>query len=150
MGSPQPGLIVMADDDLDDQALTRRALGKSHSRNALTLVNNGEDLLDLLRKEGRFVNNPIERPALILLDLNMPLKNGFDALREIRADERLRDLPVVMLSTSRFEEDVAKSFKLGCNSFLMKPDSFEGMAKLMGELTRYWFEVSRIPGVGEG
>lgn len=146
MDAKRMGSIVLAEDDPDDQAITLSALGKSDWKAGLTMVANGQELLDLLRKKGAFAGSSSARPALVLLDLNMPRKNGFEALREIRADDKLRDLPVVVLSTSRREEDVERSFNLGCNSFVSKPSSFDEMAALMQELVRYWFETSEIPG----
>lgn len=139
-------LIVMADDDSDDRALARQALGKVSKAPNFETVGNGQDLLDLLRCTGTFAGSSYRRPSLILLDLNMPLKNGFETLQEIRSDEALKGLPVVIWSTSRSKEDVEKSFNLGCNSFLSKPGTFNEMANLMGELMKYWFETSEIPG----
>jgi len=141
------GDIVIADDDPDDRSLALDALAFSGWNRGVRQAANGEELLSLLRgKQGKPA-----RPALVLLDLNMPRKNGFEALQEIRRDEGLRDLPVVVLSTSRDEEDVLRSFRLGCNAYHSKPDSFAALEGLMAELLRYWFESSEIPhGAGPG
>jgi CheY-like chemotaxis protein len=136
------GRIVIADDDADDQALTLEALTENGWRDPVSQVFDGEQLLALLRKP----STPGQRqPWLVLLDLNMPRKNGFEALRAIREDRALQAVPVVVFSTSTAPDDVALSFRLGCNSYVPKPASIPAMRRLMGELLRYWFETSELP-----
>ena len=139
------GDIVIADDDPDDRGLALEALVEGGWTRGVRQVSNGDELLGLLRGQGGFQ----ERPSLVLLDLNMPRKNGFEALEEIRLDAALRDLPVVIFSTSRAEEDVLRSYRLGCNSFHSKPASVASLKALMADLLRYWFETSELPRVAD-
>lgn len=142
--------ILMADDDADDRLLASEALAESGTRGALLFVEDGEELLDYLRRRGRW-SPPAEapRPGLILLDLNMPRKDGRQALREIKADPALRRIPVVVLTTSAAESDVAGSYDLGANSFVTKPLSFDGLVRAMRSLASYWADTVRLPPAGE-
>jgi CheY-like chemotaxis protein len=135
------GDIVIADDDPDDRGLALEALMGGGWTRGVRQVSNGDDLLSLLRGQ----RGTLARPALVLLDLNMPLKDGFETLEAIRVDEALRSLPVVVFSTSRTEEDVLRSYRLGCNAYHSKPASFAALKLLMADLLRYWFESSEIP-----
>src|SRR5207302_1889890 len=106
----------------------------------------GEDLMSYLHHQGQFSNaGESPAPSLILLDLNMPRKDGREALREIKSDAALRHIPVVVLTTSRAEEDVVRSYQLGVNSFITKPLTFQGLVEAMKALGRYWFEVVELP-----
>jgi CheY-like chemotaxis protein len=140
-------VILMADDDDDDYLLTQKALKQSKLLNTLCRVKDGEELLEYLRHEGRFKDDETVclRPGVILLDLNMPKKDGREALREIKSDPDLRDIPVVVFTTSKAEEDIYKSYQLGVNSFITKPVSFEGLIKVMQTLGKYWFEIVELP-----
>jgi CheY-like chemotaxis protein len=141
-----PITILMADDDAEDRMLAREALEESRLANDFRYVENGEELLDYLRRRGKFADPAVSpRPGLILLDLNMPRKDGFEALAEIKADPNLRQIPVVILTTSRAEEDVYRGYDLGVNSFIAKPVSFEGLVEAMKSLGRYWFEIVELP-----
>jgi CheY-like chemotaxis protein len=142
----RPITIVLADDDQDDCLLTREALDESRLANDLRIVGDGEELLEYLRREGRYAD-PATSPTagLILLDLNMPRKDGREALREIKADPALRAIPIVVLTTSRAEEEVYRSYDLGASSFIAKPVSFEGLVEVMRGLGRYWFEIVDLP-----
>jgi CheY-like chemotaxis protein len=138
--------ILLADDDPDDRMLTRLALEESRLSNELREVIDGEDLLDYLRKRGRYAGPGLApRPGLILLDLNMPRKNGREALVEIKADPSLRCIPVVILTTSRAERDISGTYQLGANSFISKPVTFEGLVDVMKALGRYWFQLVERP-----
>jgi len=141
-----PITILMADDDAEDRMLAREALEESRLANDFRYVENGEELLDYLRRRGQYADPAVSpRPGLILLDLNMPRKDGFEALAEIKEDPNLRQIPVVILTTSRAEEDVYRGYDLGVNSFITKPVSFEGLVEAMKTLGRYWFEIVELP-----
>ena len=138
--------IVMADDDADDRMFAREALAENRLANDLHFVSDGEELLDFLRHEGRYadpVSSP--RPGLILLDLNMPNMDGREALEAIKADPKLRHIPVIILTTSRTEADIFSSYDLGASSYITKPVTFEGLVQAMGQLGRYWFEIVELP-----
>jgi CheY-like chemotaxis protein len=149
--SPKPITILLADDDADDRMLTRDALAESRLANDLRFVEDGEQLMAYLRREGRFASpESSPRPGLILLDLNMPRKDGREALREIKSDPNLRSIPIVVLTTSKAEEDIYRTYDLGVNSFITKPVTFEGLVGVMRGLGRYWFEIVELPPAGSG
>jgi CheY-like chemotaxis protein len=137
----------MADDDEDDRVLTAEALKESRLANQMRFVVDGEDLMQYLRHTGRYAVNGTEapRPGIILLDLNMPKKDGREALAEIKADPDLRKIPVVVLTTSKAEEDIVRTYDLGVNSFITKPVTFEGLAEAMRTLAHYWFDLVELP-----
>jgi CheY-like chemotaxis protein len=136
----------MADDDADDRLLAKDALNECHLANDLHFVENGEELLDYLYRRNRFSQmSDSPRPGLILLDLNMPKKDGREALKEIKADPELRKIPVVVLTTSRADTDIGRIYDLGANSFISKPVSFDSLVEVMKVLGRYWFEVVELP-----
>jgi CheY-like chemotaxis protein len=142
--------ILLADDDPEDQMLTRDALAESRCANRLDTVADGEELLDYLHRRGPFAalaGTPL--PGLILLDLNMPRKDGREALKEIKSDPQLRRIPVVVLTTSKAEEDICRTYDLGVNSFITKPVKFEGLVAAMQTLSRYWVEFVELPTVEE-
>lgn len=134
-----PGTILVAEDDDDDFNLTERAFRKLSLPKKIVRVKNGQELIDYLR------NGKSPRPDLILLDLNMPIKDGRETLQEIRADGSLKDIPVVVLTTSRSEEDVARTYKLGVNSFIRKPFRQEEFVGMIQALSRYWFDFVELP-----
>ena len=142
--------ILIAEDDLEDQMLTRDALAESRMANNVHFVQDGEELFRYLRREGRYADPYVApRPGLILLDLNMPKKDGRETLRELKADPSLRSIPVVVLTTSKAEEDVFRSYELGVNSFITKPVSFQGLIDVMKALGRYWFDIVELPPLAE-
>jgi len=146
MTDPQPILILMADDDDDDILLTQKALKKGKLLNKLISVRDGEELLDYLQYRGEYSDaSQAPRPGLILLDLNMPKKDGREALKEIKADPELREIPVVVFTTSKAEEDIYRSYKLGVNSFITKPVTFDSLIEVMQTLGKYWFEIVSLP-----
>lgn len=126
--------------------LARDALEESRLANDLRCVEDGEELLEYLFRRGKYSDPETSpRPGLILLDLNMPRKDGREALREIKAHESLRQIPIVVLTTSKAEEDIYRTYDLGVNSFITKPVSFEGLVEVMKVLNRYWFEIVELP-----
>lgn len=146
--SPQvsPVAIVMAEDDREDRELAAEAWKESRLANSVDYVSDGEELLEYLKHTGRYANRAnAPNPALILLDLKMPRMDGFEALRHIRDDAALRHIPVVVLTTSRADEDVLRSYALGVNSFITKPVTFDGLVEAMKMLGRYWFELVELP-----
>jgi CheY-like chemotaxis protein len=145
----KPITILLADDDEDDRELTRDALQDSRLANDMQFAVDGQDLMDYLRRKGRYADPLVHapRPGVILLDLNMPKKDGREALAEIKADPTLRQIPVVVLTTSHDEEDVVRSYDLGVNSFITKPVTFAGLVEVMHTWTRYWFEMVELPEV---
>ncbi len=140
---PKVLTILMADDDEDDRLNTMEAFREHHLANDFRTVNDGEELMEFLHRRGRYQDAP--RPGLILLDLNMPRKDGREALREIKNDPALRQIPVVVLTTSREEEDILKTYDLGANSFISKPVGFESLVQLVTTMTRYWFQLVELP-----
>jgi CheY-like chemotaxis protein len=144
---PRPLTILLADDDEEDRDLARDALQNSRLANEMKFAVDGQDLLDYLRHEGRWAGPDIDapRPGIILLDLNMPRKDGREALAEIKADESLRRIPVVVLTTSKDEADVLSSYDLGVSSFITKPVTFGGLVDVMRTWTQYWFEIVELP-----
>ena len=142
----RPFTILLADDDEEDRELARDALQDSRLANEMKFVTDGQDLLDYLRHQGRWTEQEAPRPGIILLDLNMPKKDGREALAEIKADESLRQIPVVVLTTSSDEADVLRSYDLGVNSFITKPVTFSSLVNVMSAWTKYWFEIVELPG----
>jgi CheY-like chemotaxis protein len=138
--------ILLADDDEDDQMLAQQAFEECRLTNELRIVQDGEELLDYLHGRGDYAApGAAPRPGLILLDLNMPRLDGREALREIKATPALRSIPVVVLTTSKQEQDILRSYDLGVNSFITKPVTFEGLVDVIKTLGRYWFELVRLP-----
>ena len=147
----QPITILMADDDADDRLFAKEALEEARLANDLHFVEDGEELMDYLHHRGRFADlNGSPHPGLILLDLNMPRKDGREALQEIKADPDLRRIPIVVLTTSQAEEDIYRTYDLGVNSFITKPISFNSMVEVMKTLRKYWFEIVELPSVAVG
>jgi CheY-like chemotaxis protein len=146
MKEKKPIIILLADDDRDDQMLAREALEESRILNQLHCVEDGEALMDYLHNKNQFNDKESSpRPGLILLDLNMPRKDGREALAEIKSDPDLRQIPVVVMTTSKAEEDIYKTYDLGVNSFISKPVTFEALVKIMRTLGKYWFEIVELP-----
>lgn len=144
--------ILMVDDDKDDQMLTEKALKENGLKNPMRFLMDGEEMLDYLKRKGKFStpeNSP--RPCLIILDLNMPRMDGRKALLFLKADPDLKKIPVVVLSTSRAEEDIMRSYNLGANSFIVKPSDFNGLIVMAESLKKYWLQIVELPsGNGKG
>ncbi|RPJ06179.1 MAG: response regulator [Spirochaetaceae bacterium] len=139
-------VILVADDDADDRLLIKEAFEEARLLNPIHFVEDGEDLLDYLKRKKKYsnlVDTPL--PGLILLDLNMPRKNGFEALKEIKSDEELKQIPIVVFTTSKIEEDIYSSYNLGVNSFITKPVTFQSLVSVMETLAHYWFEIVELP-----
>ena len=150
MNDLKPGLILMADDDPDDRLLVKEALVECGAHPSLTdamrFVADGEELMDYLLRQGRYTDAAgCPRPDLILLDLNMPRKDGREALREIRANASLRRIPVVVFTTSKADTDIGLIYDLGANSFVTKPVAFDSLVNTLRLLSRYWLQVVELP-----
>ncbi len=145
LNSTKTMYILIADDDPDDRLMAREALNQTWPPSQVFCVEDGEELLDFLHNRGEYENNPHPTPDLVLLDLNMPRKNGVEALREIKSTPEFRQLPVVVLTTSREEEDIYRTYDLGVNSFITKPVTYEALLNTMKILGKYWFEVVQLP-----
>lgn len=139
--------ILIADDDAEDRMLIRDAFIESRLNNNLQFVEDGEQLIDYLYNRGAYADKKqFPRPGLILLDLNMPRKDGREALKEIKSEEQFRSIPVVVLTTSKAEEDILKTYDLGVSSFITKPVKFDALVDIMKTLNKYWFEIVELPG----
>ena len=142
----RPITILLADDDEDDRLMTRDALREARLHNDLHTVVDGVELLQYLRNEGAYAApESAPWPGLVLLDLNMPRMDGREALQEIKRDPALRALPVVVLTTSKAEEDIVRTYELGVNSFISKPVTFLGLVEVMKAFSRYWLEIVDLP-----
>jgi len=141
----KPIVILMADDDADDRLLAQDALAECKLPNELHFVENGDELLDYLHRRGKYSQTSAPRPGLILLDLNMPRKDGREALREIKADPELKRIPVIVLTTSKADTDISKIYDLGANSFISKPVTFDSLVRVMNILGNYWFQIVELP-----
>lgn len=142
----QPITILMAEDDPDDRLLAREAMEEARLANDLHFVHDGEALMDYLHQRGEYAApGSAPRPGLIMLDLNMPKKDGREALKEIKADAELRCIPIVVLTTSKAEEDILRSYNLGVNAYITKPVTFESLVEVMRILGKFWFEIVQLP-----
>lgn len=142
--------ILVAEDDPDDRALARDAFAEARVPNRIDFVEDGEELLAYLRNEGRYADSgAYPSPGLILLDLNMPRLGGREALTEIKSDPALRHIPIVVMTTSRANDDVIASYQSGTNSYITKPASFQSLLDVVRALRRYWMEVVDLPAVNE-
>jgi CheY-like chemotaxis protein len=137
--------ILMADDDADDRMLAADAMKESRLGNTFRCVEDGQELMDYLTHAGKYADGNAPRPGLILLDLNMPRKDGRQALEEIKTNPELRRIPVVILTTSKTEEDVLRSYDLGANSFITKPVTFDRLVEIVRSLGNYWFKIVELP-----
>lgn len=147
----RPVVILMADDDPDDRQMTKEAFERSKLLNDLRFVEDGVELLDYLKRRGRYADEQSSpRPGLILLDLNMPRMDGREALREIKADPALRTIRIVVMTTSRAEEDIHRSYDLSAASYITKPVTFQALVDVVQTLGRYWLEIVELPGSGDG
>jgi CheY-like chemotaxis protein len=144
---PKPITILMADDDPDDRQMTKEAFEESRIANDLRFVENGVKLMDYLYRRGKYSDPAVSpRPGLILLDLNMPKKDGREALKEIKSDPKLKDIRIVVLTTSTAEEDVSRVYELTAASYITKPVTFAGLVDVIRTLGKYWLEIVELPG----
>jgi CheY-like chemotaxis protein len=138
--------VLLADDDEDDRLMTADALREARISNQLQFVTDGEELIDYLYHRGKYAAPAhAPRPDLLLLDLNMPRMDGREALREMKENPAFRSIPVLVLTTSKTEEDVERIYDLGANSFITKPVTFEGLVQAMKVIGEYWFQIVRLP-----
>lgn len=134
--------VLMAEDDAEDRMLVKEAWEESMLANDLRFVEDGEQLIDYLHRRGRYASpDESPRPGLILLDLKMPRKDGLEALKEIKEDPDLRTIPVVVLTSSKAEQDIVNSYDLGASSYIIKPVTFEKLVETMKTLRHYWLEI---------
>ena len=142
----KPIVILVAEDDPDDRFLAKEALAVSKINNELYFVENGVELMDYLYRRGIY-KDPAKspRPGIILLDLNLPRKDGREALKEIKDNPDLKKIPIIILTTSSAEEDILKTYNLGANSFITKPVTFDGLVSVIQALENYWFEIVKLP-----
>ncbi|GAB4455747.1 MAG: response regulator [Armatimonadaceae bacterium] len=140
--------VLVADDDRDDRQLIRSALSRCEIMPDLHFVSDGQAALDFLRRSGAFAGLPddvVPRPALVLLDLNMPRKDGRKVLEEIKHDPELCKIPVIIFTTSEDDADVVGAYAHGANSFITKPITFEGLVSVMREIQHFWFDTAKLP-----
>lgn len=138
--------ILMVDDDPEDVFLTRHAFGKGRIENDFRSVSNGKQLLDYLRNEGEFTDRKAHpRPNIVLLDINMPIMNGFEALEEIRKDPAIADVPVVIMTTSREHVDISRGYANGASSYIAKPVTPAAMSEVVEVISNYWFKIAELP-----
>lgn len=147
----KPITILMADDDDEDRMLTKEAWEECRLANDLRFVEDGEELMEYLERRGKYTDpKHSPRPGLILLDLNMPGKDGREALRDIKASAELRSIPVVVMTTSSAEEDILRSYNVGASSYITKPVTFDGLVQIVRQLGKYWFSIVELPPGGKG
>lgn len=144
-GLGRPITILMADDDEDDRDLARDALEGTRLGERMEFVIDGQDLIDYLRHDGPYADAQTPRPSIILLDLNMPRKDGREALAELKADASLRQIPVVVLTTSSDEADVQKAYDLGASSYITKPVTHGQLVEVMQTIAQYWSGIVQLP-----
>jgi len=138
--------ILMADDDEDDRFIVEKAIKASILRNPINFVEDGQELMDYLKHEGQYQHlTDDDLPGIILLDLNMPRKDGREALAEIKADAKLNKIPVVVLTTSKAEEDILKTYETGAASFITKPVTFIALLKTIEAVGHYWLDIVQLP-----
>jgi two-component system response regulator len=150
MTNQEPIVILMAEDDADDRLLAAEALEESRLMNELHCVNDGVELMDFLYRRDKYADLPLPKIGIILLDLNMPRMDGREALEHIKTDPTLRSIPVVILTTSKTEEDILLSYRMGVSGFVTKPVSFQGLVEVMKSLGDYWFEIVKLPNSENG
>jgi len=146
MSPPLKPVILLADDDEDDKVMLKDAFGDAGFTGSIYSVGDGAGLLDYLNKKGRFLNEECPRPHIIILDLNMPKVDGRLALRHIKADSKLRNIPVIILTTSTSLEDVANAYSYGANTFITKPAIYADLVKIAKHMNQYWFEIAVLTG----
>jgi two-component system, chemotaxis family, response regulator Rcp1 len=135
--------ILLAEDNEDDVIMTERALRIGKVKNPVYIVRDGEEAVDYLQKKGKYAD--AATPGIILLDLHMPKLDGFEVLSIIKKDEQLRSIPVVVLTTSDREKDVEEAYKLGCNSYIVKPVAFESFIATISKINEYWLVIAKLP-----
>jgi len=135
--------ILLVDDNPDDVMIAKRAFNKCEIRNKVYVTHDGEEAIHFLRKEGNYKDVPTS--SLVILDLNMPKIDGFEVLKTVKGDDELKSTPIIVLTSSSRHEDIERAYKLGCNSFIVKPASFEDFMEAVIEIKRYWLSLSKLP-----
>ena len=135
--------ILLVEDNLDDVLITQRAMAKGRIRNKLYITHDGEEAIDFFKKQGKFKDVP--RPTLVLLDLKMPKLDGFGVLKQVKSDENLKSIPIIVLTSSGRDKDIDLAYKLGCNSYIMKPVNFDNFIKTVLSIEYYWLTISKVP-----
>ncbi len=139
--------ILLVEDNPDDVKITERALTKGKVLNRLYVARDGQEALDFLFNEGEYADTQkAPRPGLILLDINLPKVNGIDVLKKVKADEKLRRIPIIMLTVSKRDEDIIRSYDLGVNSYIIKPVEFDKFVEMIKNIELYWL-LTNIPPV---
>jgi len=147
-GHLKPIKILLVEDNLIDVEMIARAFAKRGLKNVLTVVRNGEQALDYLHHRGSFQNHEaFPRPQVILLDLNLPRIEGTEVLRQIKQDVHLRAIPVIIMTSSQREEDIARSYDLGGNTYIQKPAKFEDFMRVFNAIEEYWTFFAKLPTV---
>ena len=148
--SKKPVTILMADDDAEDRKMAQEAFDESRLVNDLRFVKDGEELMDYLYQRGNYSDPAIApRPSIILLDLNMPKKDGRESLIEIKRDPLFRTIRIIILTTSKAEEDIQRVYNLSATSYIAKPVTFEGLIEVVKALGKYWLEIVELPDNGK-
>lgn len=137
--------ILMADDDADDRYFAKEAFEENKLANQLNFVEDGEELVKYLLHQDNYTPENAPKPDIILLDINMPKKSGIQALREIKQHENLKNIPIIMLTTSNSDEDICNCYELGANSYITKPVTFDGLVDVLKSLSNYWFKIVVLP-----
>ncbi len=147
----KPITILMADDDSDDRQLTQEAFAECRLSNDLRFVEDGAELMDYLHRRDKYADPALSpRPSLILLDLNMPKKDGREVLNEIKSDPRLRQIRIVVMTTSKADEDILRAYNLGAESYVTKPVTFAALVEVVCTLGKYWLQIVELPSDEEG
>ncbi|MBI3608110.1 MAG: response regulator [Nitrospirae bacterium] len=142
----QPVTILLVEDNLQDIEITRRAFAKGRVRNDLMVVRDGEEALDYLHHRGKFHDPATSpRPGMILLDLNLPKVGGLEVLQQIKQDDHLKTIPVIVLTVSQREEDVVRSYDLGVNTYIQKPVEFDSFMRVVNAVHEYWILIATLP-----
>jgi CheY-like chemotaxis protein len=137
--------ILIAEDDADDKLLIIKAFQKTLAKENITCVTDGEELINYLQKSSNSENSLFPIPDIILLDLNMPRKDGMTTLQEIKSHEEFRKIPVIIFTTSSLNEDIQMTYKMGTNSFITKPGNFKDLVKITQEINNYWSNTVILP-----
>ena len=142
----QPVKILLVEDNVQDIEITQRAFAKGRVRNELTVVRDGEEAIDYLYHRGKYQDPATSpRPGMILLDLNLPKLGGLEVLQQIKRDDQLKQIPVIVLTVSQREEDVVRSYDLGVNTYIQKPVEFDNFMRVVNAVHEYWILIATLP-----
>jgi CheY-like chemotaxis protein len=142
----QPIKILLVEDNVQDIEITQRAFAKGRVRNELTVVRDGEEAIEYLYHRGKYQDPATSpRPGMILLDLNLPKVGGLEVLQQIKKDDQLKQIPVIVLTVSQREEDVVRSYDLGVNTYIQKPVEFDNFMRVVNAVHEYWILIATLP-----